>query len=612
MVKLKLLALVLFAAFAAALLLTDNAANPHARAYSAGPPAGFTRAPGELDCSECHTTPTSSAGSLALGVPQTYTPGETYDITVTHTTADPTRVRWGFEMTALDSSDQKAGAFAPADDLTRVVNGEGTHPSREYVEHTSSGTFPGRQNGASWTFKWTAPTENVGPVTFYVAGNQANGDGNSSGDNIYFNFAAAGFQPPSPDFRVSVSPSARTVVRGSAAAYDVTVTPVGGFTGTVSLSVLGLPATATANFQPASLTLDGSTPQTSTLNVSTPGTTPIGTSTLTVTATGGALTRTAQAALSVVTPDDVDLAVAQSVSPNPAQTNADIRYTVTVTNNGPASSAAPHLVVLLPTSLTSFTEGLNGDRCILGPTGSQLAYDCNLAALAAGESTTVDFTVRTAAQGVLNTKTTVGGPGHDPFPSNNEVTFALPVAPQASGPSMTVSNLGVRTVVTGLDQPTSMAFLGANDFFVLEKATGRVVRVKDGASQGAVVDLPVNNASERGLLGIALHPNFASNGYVYLYWTESAMGLDTSAADEVPLLGNRVDRFRWDGAALTFDRTLQRLRALQADAGQPARGNHNGGVLRFGPDGKLYVLMGDNGRRGLMQNLPCGPIPACG
>ena len=176
---------------------------------------------------------------------------------------------------------------------------------------------------------------------------------------------------------------------------------------------------------------------------------------------------------------------------------------------------------------------------------------------------------------------------------------------------MTVTNLGVRTVVAGLNQPTSMAFIGADDFLVLEKPTGRVLRVKNGAVQGPVLDLAVNNASERGLLGIALHPNFASNGFVYLYWTESSTGADTSAVDEVPLLGNRVDRYVWDGTRLTFERNLIRLRALQQDAGQPSRGNHNGGVLRFGPDGKLYVVIGDNGRRGMLQNLPCGPTTTC-
>ena len=73
--------------------------------------------------------------------------------------------------------------------------------------------------------------------------------------------------------------------------------------------------------------------------------------------------------------------------------------------------------------------------------------------------------------------------------------------------------------------------------------------------------------------------------------------------------GNRVDRFRWDGSTLTLDQNIIRLRAFQADAGQPARGNHNGGVIRFGRDGKLYVIIGDNGRRGLLQNNQLGPTP---
>ncbi|HEX8499388.1 MAG TPA: PQQ-dependent sugar dehydrogenase [Pyrinomonadaceae bacterium] len=611
MVKLKLLALLVFAAFAGALLLTDNAANPHARAYSAGPPAGFTHAPGELDCADCHTTPAQSSGTLALGVPQTYTPGQTYDVTVTHTTADQTRVRWGFELTALDGADERAGSFAPADDLTRVIGGEGPFPAREYVEHTTKGTFPGQQGGASWTFRWTAPAEDVGPVTFHVAGNQANGDGNSSGDNIYFTFATSNFQAPAPDFRLTVTPSARTVVRGASASYDVTVTPLAGFNGTVDLGVTGLPAGATAAFQPASVNVNDSSPKTSVLTVTTTGQTPAGASALNLTATGGLLTRAAQATLNVVAPGDADLALTQTVSPNPAQTNADIRYSINVTNNGPAAADSVWLVVLLPTNFSSLIEGAGGDRCQMIPAGTFVAYDCRLSTLAAGQSVPVDFTVRTPTQGILSTTTTVTSNQHDPFPSNNRIVVALPVAPQAAGPSMTVPGLGVRAVAAGLDQPTSLVFVGPNDFFVLERATGRVVRVKDGARLGAVLDLAVNSASERGLLGVALHPGFAANGFVYLYWTESATGADTSAVDDVPLLGNRVDRFVWNGSSLSFDRTLVRLRSLQTDAGQPSRGNHNGGVLRFGPDGKLYVMVGDNGRRGFMQNLPCGPTIVC-
>src|SRR5262249_55077212 len=80
----------------------------------------------------------------------------------------------------------------------------------------------------------------------------------------------------------------------------------------------------------------------------------------------------------------------------------------------------------------------------------------------------------------------------------------------------------------------------------------------------------------------------------------------------------------WDGSTLTFDKNLIQLRALQQDANQPERGNHDGGIIRFEPrrddddddhdddDGddkaKLLIMIGDNGRRGQMQNLPDGPF----
>jgi len=179
------------------------------------------------------------------------------------------------------------------------------------------------------------------------------------------------------------------------------------------------------------------------------------------------------------------------------------------------------------------------------------------------------------------------------------------------GPEILDKHLQVRTVVTGLALPTSMAFIGDDDILVLEKNTGKVQRVTGGILQGDVLDLNVNFGSERGLLGIALHPNFKTNGSVYLYWTESTVAMDTNVLSEVPLLGNRVDRFHWDGSSLTLELNLIKLHAFQEDAGQPPRGNHNGGIIAFGADRKLYIFIGDNGRRGNLQNLPCGPTVVC-
>lgn len=180
------------------------------------------------------------------------------------------------------------------------------------------------------------------------------------------------------------------------------------------------------------------------------------------------------------------------------------------------------------------------------------------------------------------------------------------VRAQTATPTILAPNLAVKRFASGLTTPIGLAFIGANDALILEKNTGKVQRVMNGSQPVTVLDLAVNFGSERGLLGIALHPNFPATAQVFLYWTESSTGADTNELTAVPLLGNRVDRFLWNGTSLTLEQNLIKLRALQTDSGQPARGNHNGGVIRFGPDGKLYIIIGDNGRRGQLQNLVNG------
>ena len=186
-------------------------------------------------------------------------------------------------------------------------------------------------------------------------------------------------------------------------------------------------------------------------------------------------------------------------------------------------------------------------------------------------------------------------------------TLAPAGAASAQAPEAVDPNLGVRTAASGLSQPISMAFIGDDDMLVLEKGTGQVKRVVDGNVVDVVLDLAVNSFSERGLLGIALHPQFDVNGFVYLFWTHSNMG-DSNSVTGVNLMANRLERYRWTGSELVFSRSILRFRVLQQDANQAPAGNHLGGVLRFGTDGKLYVIVGDTGRRGQTQNLFDGPF----
>ena len=146
-----------------------------------------------------------------------------------------------------------------------------------------------------------------------------------------------------------------------------------------------------------------------------------------------------------------------------------------------------------------------------------------------------------------------------------------------------------------------MAFIGLRDILVLQKGDGQVRRVINGILQpDPVLDVAVDNSSERGLLGIAIHPNFPTSPFVYLYYTESSTGSDTSGSPAP--LGNRVYRYTWNGSVLVNP-------ALILDLPVTPGPNHNGGTMTFGPDGKLYVVIGDLNHDGNLQNFSGGAAP---
>jgi len=195
--KIKLAFVFFFAVAAAGVLIADSSTVVEpVGAFSTGPPASVSGAPGEPTCVACHESTSSQLSNFKISAPQTYTPGQTYQVIVQHTSADQTRLRWGFQLTALAGNDP-AGTFTLlTPNTTQIVEGFG---GRKYVEHTLEGTSPGQVGGRVWTFNWTAPPTNVGPVTFYAAGNQANNDGTSGGDRILVTSAASqpAVTPPS-------------------------------------------------------------------------------------------------------------------------------------------------------------------------------------------------------------------------------------------------------------------------------------------------------------------------------------------------------------------------------------------------------------------------------
>jgi aldose sugar dehydrogenase len=600
--RVKLVALVLLLTGCGVILFTKNFVNPTAVAFSSGPPAGRTGAPAEDTCAECHLPDTQSTGSLTIEVPQAYLPGQTYQITVRHATTDQTRQRWGFELTTLDSGDERAGTLQPNNDgLTQVRNNEEPHPDRQYIEHTAAGTFQGQHDGASWTFQWTAPAQNIGPVTFYAAGNQANGNGNSDGDVIYNTFLTV---QPATDFTLSIAPATRVIAPGGSTTYTLQVTPSGGFTGQVTLNLGVLPAGVSANITPSVINLTDNAAQSATLTINTTSSAPLGTINLIPGATSGALARSAQATLTIASPTSADLEVTSTDSPDPVVNGTSVSYRVVVTNNGPAAATNVNLTDTPPVSAVFGSVTPSQGTC----TGTS-TINCALGSLAVGANAIVSVVVQAPATvASLTNSANATGTEPDPVASNNSASETTTIQQGAAEPTMDDPNLAVHSIILNgtFNQPIGIAFLNNNDYFVIEKASGQVKRVQTPVGVTTVLDLPVNSNSERGLLGIALHPNFPTNPRVYLYWTESSTGADSILVDEVPTLGNRVDSYLWNGATLTYERTLIRLRSYQADE-TTHRANHNGGVLRFGPDGKLYIIIGDNGRRGMLQNLPFGP-----
>lgn len=162
-------------------------------------------------------------------------------------------------------------------------------------------------------------------------------------------------------------------------------------------------------------------------------------------------------------------------------------------------------------------------------------------------------------------------------------------SPSASSPQGTGLTLSLQSFATGLSQPVSLANAGDSRLFAVEQdGYIRIIQSNGTVVSTAFLNITdrVNSAgSEQGLLGLTFHPNYATNGYFYVNYTSN----DSRT---------RISRFQVTGNPNVADPNSEEILLTVT---QPYS-NHNAGDIHFGPDGYLYIPLGDGGSGGDPQN----------
>jgi glucose/arabinose dehydrogenase len=161
-------------------------------------------------------------------------------------------------------------------------------------------------------------------------------------------------------------------------------------------------------------------------------------------------------------------------------------------------------------------------------------------------------------------------------------------SPDGSPSQVGPLELGLKPMLQGLDSPllVTNAGDGSGRLFVVQQ-TGQILVVENGKVSGQFLDISqeIVAGGEQGLLGLAFHPNYETNGRFFVDYTDRAG--DTVIAEYTSDPGSNEAQFHSE------------RRLLHIDQPYP---NHNGGNLAFGPDGYLYIGMGDGGSGGDPQN----------
>ena len=165
-------------------------------------------------------------------------------------------------------------------------------------------------------------------------------------------------------------------------------------------------------------------------------------------------------------------------------------------------------------------------------------------------------------------------------------TLARPTPTKAPA-TLSTSQVSLTRLVAGLSNPIAVSSAGDGRLFVVEQ-TGKIVIVQSGAITGTFLDVTslISCCGERGLLGLAFHPQYAANGRFFVRYTDTAGNVG-------------ISEFHVSSDPNVADPSSGKLLLTIP---HPSFANHNGGVIAFGPDGYLYIGTGDGGSGGDPNN----------
>ena len=469
------------------------------------PPTERTGAPGEANCTLCHSgnALNTTGGSLILTVPETYTPGMEYDIVVQLSRAGQSR--WGFQMTALNSNNARAGTINTSDGNTQLKEAN----SKQYISHTSAGTAQ-----QQWMYKWTAPSTDIGPVTFYAAGNAANGNFGTTGDYIYTQKATS----ESIAYGVTlagVGTLSKTANTGVETSYTLRVTNTGNTSDTISLSTSGV---TSARLSQDSVALDANASTNVTLTI--PGTalTSAGQYKAMVTASSqGDSSKTAQITTTTTVPNayGVTLAGVGNLTKETADASSGVTYSIRVTNTGNTSdtisltTSGDATATISPSTLLinqgdSHTVTLTVPGNALTKAG---AYEVNVTATSQGDDTeTAEITTTTTVLHVYDIALEgVGELTTETADASDGVTYVLKVTNNGNtddvidlatqGIPVTLSQTSV-TLASGASAEVMLTISGdvlalASEYYVRVTATSQGDNNQTAETTATITVLPV-------------------------------------------------------------------------------------------------------------------------